>query len=92
MNVSLSPELERLIEEKVKSGMYNSASEVIRAGLRLLQEQDELRQIRLQELRREAQKGLEQIERGEVVDGDEVFRELRDRNQRFREIKSKKKK
>ena len=38
MNVSLSAELERLIEQKVKSGMYNSASEVIRAGLRLLQE------------------------------------------------------
>ncbi|HMW89555.1 MAG TPA: type II toxin-antitoxin system ParD family antitoxin [Candidatus Obscuribacter sp.] len=79
MNVSLSPELELLIEQKVKSGMYNSASEVIRAGLRLLQEQDELRAIRLRELQREVQKGLEQIDRGEVVDADEVFNELRKR-------------
>jgi antitoxin ParD1/3/4 len=91
MNVSLSPELEQLIEEKVKTGMYNSASEVIRAGLRLLQEQDELRQIRLQELKREVQKGLDQIERGEVVDGDEVFRELRERNLKAKQAKARKK-
>lgn len=91
MNVSLSPELEQLIEAKVKSGMYNSASEVIRAGLRLLQEQDELRQIRLRELKREVQKGLDEIERGEVVDGDEVFQELRERNLKLKQAKAKKK-
>ena len=91
MNVSLSPELEQLIEAKVKSGMYNSASEVIRAGLRLLQEQDELRQIRLHELKREVREGLDEIERGEVVDGAEVFQELADRNLKFRKAKAKKK-
>ena len=91
MNVSLSPELELLIDQKVKSGMYNSASEVIRAGLRLLQEQDELRQIRLRELKREVQQGLDEIERGEVVDGDEVFQELRERNLKFKQAKAKKK-
>lgn len=90
MNVSLSPELERLIEEKVNSGMYNSASEVIRAGLRLLQEQDELRKIRLLELTREVQKGLDQLERGEVVDGEEVFRELHKRNLKSKQAKTKK--
>lgn len=91
MNVSLSPELEQLIEAKVKSGMYNSASEVIRAGLRLLQEQDELRQIRLHELKHEVREGLDEIERGEVVDGDEVFQELAERNLKFRKAKAKKK-
>ena len=91
MNVSLSPELEQLIEAKVKSGMYNSASEVIRAGLRLLQEQDELRQIRLHELKREVREGLDEIERGEVVDGDDVFQELAERNLKFRKAKAKKK-
>jgi antitoxin ParD1/3/4 len=89
MNVSLSPELEKLIEEKVKSGMYNSASEVIRAGLRLLQEQDELRAIRLRELKAGIRKGVDQIERGEVVDGDRVFKELRERNQKARKSKEK---
>lgn len=91
MNVSLSPELELLIEQKVKSGMYNSASEVIRAGLRLLQEQDELKQVRLHELKLEVRKGLAQIDRGEVVDGDEVFRELRERNLNYKQAKAKKK-
>ena len=71
--------------------MYNSASEVIRAGLRLLQEQDELRAIRLRELKAEIRKGVDQIERGEVVDGDEVFRELRERNLKARQKKEKKK-
>ena len=92
MNVSLSPELERLIDEKVKSGMYNSASEVIRAGLRLLQEHDELREIRLRELKADVQKGIEEIERGDVVDGDEVFLELRERNRLAKELNSKEKK
>ncbi|HEY9755112.1 MAG TPA: type II toxin-antitoxin system ParD family antitoxin [Oculatellaceae cyanobacterium] len=88
MNVSLSPELERLVEEKVKSGMYNSASEVIRAGLRLLQEQDELRQMRLRELQRDLKKGLDQIERGEVVEGDEVFQELRKRQPKRKKLQT----
>ena len=43
MNVSLTPELETLVNEKVKSGDYNSASEVVREALRLLKEQDELK-------------------------------------------------
>jgi antitoxin ParD1/3/4 len=58
LNVSLSLELEQLIEQKVKGGMYNSASEVIGAGLRLQQEQqeqDELRQSRLRELKHDVQ-------------------------------------
>lgn len=67
MNVSLTPELETLINEKVKSGDYNSASEVIREGLRLLKEQDELRKIRREELRREVMKGVEQIRKGEYT-------------------------
>jgi len=68
MNVSLTPELENLINEKVKSGLYNSASEVIRESLRLLQEQDMLKQIRRDELRREIMLGVEQIRRGEFVE------------------------
>lgn len=67
MNISLTPELESLVIEKVKSGNYNSASEVIREALRLLKEQDELKQIRREELRREVMKGVEQIRRGEGV-------------------------
>ncbi|MBD2295178.1 type II toxin-antitoxin system ParD family antitoxin [Anabaena sphaerica FACHB-251] len=59
MNVSLTTELENWVQSKVESGMYTSASEVIREGLRLLKEQDTLKEIRLAELRREIQKGID---------------------------------
>ena len=67
MNVSLTPELERLVQSKVDSGLYNSASEVIRESLRLLHERDRIREIRLEELRKEIQKGVYQLERGEYT-------------------------
>jgi antitoxin ParD1/3/4 len=65
MNVSLTPELETLVNEKVKSGNYNSASEVVREALRLLKEQDELKRIRRDELRREVMKGVDEIRNGQ---------------------------
>ena len=46
MNVSLTPELRKLVEEKVQSGLYQTASEVVREGLRLLRERDEARTAR----------------------------------------------
>lgn len=80
MNISLTPELERLVNDKVKSGMYHSASEVIREGLRLLQEQDELRKIKLMALQREISKGIEQADRGEVMPAKQVFAAMKKRN------------
>ncbi len=59
MNVSLTPELEEYIQEKVASGLYYSASEVVREGLRLLKEREQLQQVRLQELRNDIQKGVD---------------------------------
>ncbi|MBD2465389.1 type II toxin-antitoxin system ParD family antitoxin [Oscillatoria sp. FACHB-1407] len=59
MNVSLTPELEQFVQEKVSSGLYYSASEVIREGLRLLKEREQLQQLRLQELRQDIQAGLD---------------------------------
>ena len=66
MNVSLTPELEQYVNGKVQSGLYHSASEVIREGLRLLKEKDEVHQKKIQELRRDIQVGIDQAERGEV--------------------------
>ena len=65
MNVSLTPRLEKLVNLKVNSGLYHSASEVVRAGLRLLEEEDEIRRRRLVELRHEIALGLEEARRGE---------------------------
>ncbi len=59
MNISLTPHLEELVKGKVESGLYNSVSEVIREALRLLEERDQLRELRLEELRREIQKGID---------------------------------
>jgi antitoxin ParD1/3/4 len=65
MNVSLTPELEKMINDKVASGFYTSASEVIREALRLLQEFDEARQRRIEALRNEIEAGAEQIRQGQ---------------------------
>lgn len=67
MNITLTPELENLIQKKIESGDYNSASEVIRDALKLLKEQDQLKELRREEIRREVMKGVEQIRNGEFV-------------------------
>ena len=59
MNISLTPELEQFVQSKVESGMYYSASEVVREGLRMLQEREMLKQVKIEELRKEIQKGIE---------------------------------
>ncbi|AMV37647.1 type II toxin-antitoxin system ParD family antitoxin [Planctomyces sp. SH-PL62] len=67
MNVSLTPELEKYVDSKVRSGMYHTASEVVREGLRLLKEREELHQQKLVDLRAAVQVGIDQADRGDVV-------------------------
>jgi antitoxin ParD1/3/4 len=67
MPVSLTSELEQRIHEKVESGLYLSADEVVREAMQLLEERDRLRQMKRDELRRELAVGLEQAARGEVA-------------------------
>jgi len=78
MNVSLTPELEALIHERVRSGRYTSASEVVREALRLLEDRDELRRVRLAELRMQVAAGLDALDQGQVQDGDAVIDEILD--------------
>jgi antitoxin ParD1/3/4 len=66
MNVSLTPELEQLIHKKVETGLYHSASEVVREALRLLEDRDKLQAMRLEEIRRAIREGLDEADRGEV--------------------------
>ena len=72
MNVSLTPQLEEFVREKVESGMYGSASEVIRQALRMLEE----RESRLKALRLEIDKGLSS---GRAGTSDEVFARVREK-------------
>ncbi|MGH2541454.1 MAG: type II toxin-antitoxin system ParD family antitoxin [Ardenticatenaceae bacterium] len=81
MNVSLTPQLEKFVKQKVESGMYGSASEVIREALRFMEE----RERRLEELRGEIQKGLDSGP-SELLDMQEIKAEAR---RRFEQQKSK---
>jgi len=66
MNISLGKEFERRITEKVSDGLYTSASEVIRDGLRMLFEKDVAKNKQLEILREEVAKGFEQLAAGEL--------------------------
>ena len=76
MNVSLTPELEQFVQSRVASGRYQTASEVVREGLRLLEEREQARETALNELRAKIRRGVEQADRGELLDGDSVFEEI----------------
>jgi antitoxin ParD1/3/4 len=66
MNVSLTRELELLVSSKVKTGMYQTASEVIREGLRLLKERDEAHA----KLKADVLAGFAEVEKGNYVEYD----------------------
>lgn len=65
MNVSLTPQLESYVKQKVVGGMYNSASEVVREALRLLEERDTLQAMKLEALRQDINHGLASLDNGE---------------------------
>lgn len=72
MNVSLTEELERRVEERVRSGLYTSASELIREALRLFFQFDDARRQQVEELNRRIAVGLAQLDRGEGVPADQA--------------------
>ena len=76
MNVSLTPELEEFVRRQLASGLYASASEVIREGLRLLSEREMLKETRLEELRREIARGPAEAHAGKLKDGEEALKEV----------------
>lgn len=84
MNVSLTPQLERFIENQVDSGRYQTASEVFRDGLRLLQEREAQRNAALAEVRRKVGEGLAAAKRGQLIDGESVFREIKELSRKRR--------
>ena len=83
MNVSLTPELKKFVQKEVTTGLYQTASEVIRAGLRRLKEDQQARQSKtpqtLAEVEAQLLQSVARLDRGEGVDGEKVFRRLRKR-------------
>jgi antitoxin ParD1/3/4 len=84
VNIRLPPDLERLVREKVATGRYASATEVVGEGLRLLAEQELMRERQLGKVRADVQEGLEQARRGHLIDGSVFAAELRKVIDRFR--------
>ena len=84
MNVSLTPELERFVSGKVESGRYNSASEVVREALRLLEEHDSARAAQLAEFNGELVRRLAALDRGEIVDPAEARARLQRKSEQRR--------
>jgi antitoxin ParD1/3/4 len=79
MNISLTPELEKFVKAEVKDGLYQTASEVVRAGLRRLKE-DKMQPATpktMEELEANLIVSLDRLDRGEGVSGEEAFRRLR---------------
>ena len=80
MNVHLGSVFDEFVADLLKSGYYQTQSEVLREGLRLLKEREDVKQLRLAELRREIAVGADQADRGEFVDGAEAFAKIRRRS------------
>jgi antitoxin ParD1/3/4 len=86
MNVSLTPELDKFVSAKVESGRYNSASEVIREALRLLEEHDRARAVQLAAFNQELGATLASLDRGEFAEPDAVRKRLEQRSRTRRKI------
>ena len=80
MNASLTPGLDRFVAEKVASGRYTSASEVVREALRLLEERDQTRAAQLAAFNRELESRLESLDCGEYVKPEELREKLRQKS------------
>ena len=79
MNVNLGRTFDDFVAEMLKTGLYQSQSEILREGLRLLKEREDLKKLRLAELRREIALGVEQADRGNFVDGPRTFARIREK-------------
>jgi antitoxin ParD1/3/4 len=79
MNISLTPELERFVQNKVESGMYTSASEVIRESLRLLHTHDDLQAQRIKQLNQAIDVGLQQLNGSDKIPAKESYNRLKNK-------------
>src|SRR5438876_11591828 len=77
VNVSVTPKLDRFLQSRVRSGRYQTTSEVVREALRLLERQERERDEAFQGLKAKLERGAGEAERGQLLDGDEIFGELR---------------
>lgn len=72
MNVSLTPELEKYIQKQVASERYQTASEVVRQAIRMMQQEEEYDKARLHALRQDIQLALDDIDKGRYIEGKDL--------------------
>jgi len=85
MNIQLKPELEQIIEAQIATGRYNDAEEVISKALKLLLEWEQGYQQWVEETRQKVEVAIEQLDRGEGIDGEVVVESLREKVRQARE-------
>jgi antitoxin ParD1/3/4 len=88
MNVSLTTELEKFVSAKGESGRYNSASEVVREALRLLEEHDQARAAQLNGFNQELGRRLETLDHGQHISPAEARARLKRKSERRRKAKT----
>ena len=76
MNISLTPELEKYIHNKIRGGLYTSASEVIRESLRLMHTYDDLQKQRISQLNEAIEIGLVDLNIGKKVSSSDAYERL----------------
>ncbi len=88
VNVSITPELDAFLESRVKSGRYHTTSEVVREALRLMERHEREREESFRDLKAKLERGVAQEARGELLDGEAVFEELREMIEERRRAKA----
>ena len=88
VNISITPELDAFLQNRVLSGRYQTTSEVVREALRLLERHEKEREAAFHQLKAKLERGADQAERGELINGDEVFEELREMIEERRRTKA----
>lgn len=86
MNIQLKPELEQIIEAQIATGRYSDPEEVISKALKLLSEWEQGYQQWVEETRGKVEVAIEQLDRGEGIDGEVVIERLRSKLRQAREV------
>jgi len=79
MNISLTHELEEYVQEKVTSGFYTSASEVIRESLRLMHTYEDIQKQRIYELNQAIEAGLLQLKEGKKIPASVAYEKIKNK-------------
>jgi antitoxin ParD1/3/4 len=86
MNIQIKPELEQIIQAQIATGRYTNPEDVISKALKLLLEWDKGYQNWVEETREKVDVAIEQLDRGEGINGEVVILQLRDKLRQAREI------